>query len=202
MSYLCRPMEQTIVFSNHVILLDVAFLNDFAVKARRYLGERLGRALPAIDLPVWLSCIALDAGLHQGDNEIQVILVHNAQVNTLACCEPSTLSDLNAMACRISVGELAFACVTPAGITGCDHLFLDLMTLALDAGVKHLMLIPQADAYDGRMLQELDRLLAGKSQEEQDRVCYFAVQQPVRALPFRCDLVFYSLAHVWGINPE
>ena len=71
-------MQKEIQFADNVILLDVGFLNGIANGLKNALENRLQRSLPPIDLVQWLSYIALDAGLRSGDNEIQVLLLHDA----------------------------------------------------------------------------------------------------------------------------
>ena len=84
-------MENNVKFSKNVILVDVSFLDETVSDIKSFLGERLGRTLPDVDLPAWLSYLALDAGLREGDNEIQVLLVHGGEVSAL----PSIGSTLN-----------------------------------------------------------------------------------------------------------
>ena len=76
---------------------------------KSFLGERLGRTLPDVDLPAWLSYLALDAGLREGDNEIQVLLVHGGEVSALPHCRPADLKELDGVACRTPLGEFAFS---------------------------------------------------------------------------------------------
>ena len=58
-------MEDKIKFPANVILIDVAFLNEVVYGAKNFLEGKLGRKLPDVDLPAWLSYLALDAGLRE-----------------------------------------------------------------------------------------------------------------------------------------
>ena len=69
-------MEDKIKFPANVILIDVAFLNEVVYGAKNFLEGKLGRKLPDVDLPAWLSYLALDAGLREQENEVEVLLVH------------------------------------------------------------------------------------------------------------------------------
>ncbi len=88
-------MENNVKFSKNVILVDVSFLDETVSDIKSFLGERLGRTLPDVDLPAWLSYLALDAGLREGDNEIQVLLVHGGEVSALPHCRPADLKELD-----------------------------------------------------------------------------------------------------------
>ena len=48
-------MEDKIKFPANVILIDVAFLNEVVNGAKNFLEGKLGRKLPDVDLPAWLS---------------------------------------------------------------------------------------------------------------------------------------------------
>ena len=134
-------MEDKIKFPANVILIDVAFLNEVVYGAKNFLEGKLGRKLPDVDLPAWLSYLALDAGLREQENEVEVLLVHTPAADVLKCCEPSDVNKLNHQACRTPLGEFAFSSVTSSGLVSTEELFLDLMNLALDsADVKCLML--------------------------------------------------------------
>jgi hypothetical protein len=136
-------MEDKIKFPANVILIDVAFLNEVVYGAKNFLEGKLGRKLPDVDLPAWLSYLALDAGLREQENEVEVLLVHTPAADVLKCCEPSDVNKLNHQACRTPLGEFTFSSVTSSGLVSTEELFLDLMNLALDsADVKCLMLCP------------------------------------------------------------
>lgn len=196
-------MKEKIKFPENVILIDVAFLNEVVCGAKQFFENRLGRALPAIDLPAWLSYLALDAGLREKENEVEVLLVHDPATKTLGCCDPSDLEGLNGQACRTPLGEFAFSSVTSSGLVSTDELFLDLMNLALDAAdVKCLMLLPLYAAYGGRVEEKLSDFFKEKGEEERGRAVYFAMQPPAQPVPCRCESVIYSLAHAFGIRAD
>lgn len=194
-------MDEKIKFSPNVLLIDVAFINETVYGAKQVLSEHIGRSLSDVDIPSWLSYLALDAGLREGDNEIQVILVHDEATRRLNCCQPTELESLNGMACRTPLGEFIFSCVTPADIADTEHLFLDLMTLAQDsADVERLMLIPSHAAYGKKMEEELTKLLQDKPKESCDKPFYFVMEPSNSVLPFQSDSVVFSLAKAFGIE--
>lgn len=196
-------MEQKVNFAENVAVIDVAFLNEIVSNSRSFLEKKIGRTLPPLDLVGWLECLAWDAGIETMDNEMQIILVHDESCHTLRHCEPSDLDNLDGKACRTKVGEMAFHCVTPARITNPEELFLDLMTLALDAKeVKRLLLVPFQPLYGDRVEDGLRKFFRGKEEKEWDKAIYFTLEEPMEPAGFRWELVFYSLGHALGIKPD
>lgn len=196
-------MEQNVSFAENVVLIDAAFLNEIVSKSRSFLEGKIGRTLPPLDLVGWLECLALDAGIQTADNDMQIILVHGESCHTLKHCEPSELDNLDGKACRTAVGEMAFQCVTPARITNPEELFLDLMTLALDAKeVKRLLLVSFQPLYGDKVEGGLRRFFKGKEEKEWEKAVYFTLEKPVEPVGFRWELVFFSLGHALGIEPD
>ena len=68
----------------------------------------VGRELPKADLAVLLECLALDAGIEPGKNEIQVIFVYDAEHSRMNFCLPSDLEkEIHGMAFQSRLGEFA-----------------------------------------------------------------------------------------------
>lgn len=180
-------------FAENVMLIDVALLNGAIDGARAALSSVLGRTLPDLDLPAWLSYLALDAGLREGENEIQVILIRDDATCSLKGCSPSELEQLRGQACRTPLGEFVFAEASPAGMTDTEDLFMDLMTLALDAkSVKSLTLLPDGNTYGNRVAERLQELLKDK-----EAACVRnRSSSPWRSLP----LLPASAGTVWSIR--
>lgn len=196
-------MEDKVKFSENVILIDVAFLNEIVYSAKKVLSSKLGRELPDVDFPTWLSYLALDAGLREGDNEIQVLLVRDGGSGELNCCIPSDLDKLNGMACRTPLGEFMFASISAEGIVSCENLYLDLMNLALDsAEVNRLMLIPFHPLYAEKVEEALSKFFKGKSEEECKKAVYFALEKPLKPVFCSCDSIIYSIARAFGIKSD
>lgn len=156
-----------------------------------------------VDLPAWLSYLALDAGLREQENEVEVLLVHTPAADVLKCCEPSDVNKLNHQACRTPLGEFAFSSVTSSGLVSTEELFLDLMNLALDsADVKCLMLLPFHQVYGNGVEEKLAGFFKDKSEEERGKVVYFITEEPLSPVYCRLEPVFYSLAHAFGIKSD
>lgn len=196
-------MEDKVKFSENVILIDVAFLNEIVCNAKNVLSARIGRPLPDIDLPAWLSYLALDAGLREGNNEIQVLMVRDDASAELKCCIPSDLDQLDGMACRTPLGEFMFAPVSAADIVTSEQLYLDLMNLALDsAEVKRLMLVPFHPLYGDRVEEALQKFFKGKNKEECSKALYFVMEEPLQPILCSWDHIIYSIAKAFGIQSD
>lgn len=193
-------MEDKLKFLDNVILLDVAFLNEIVGNIQTYWETRLNRKLPDLDLPAWLSYLALDAGLREGDNEIQVLLVYDGEAVQLQGCQPDTLKELDGMACRTPLGEFMFSCVSAAGMVSNEQLYLDLLTLALDsAEPKQVLLVPHLATEVEEILQ---KHFSEKTAEECNKAIYFCMAEPKQPVYCRCDIVFFSLMHALGIRGD
>lgn len=196
-------METNGTFAENVLLLDTMFLNETAYRLKKTLETRLGRTLPEIDLPEWLTCLALDAGIRGGENEIQVLLLHDDSARGMAGCQPSDWEELDGRACRTAVGELSFTCVTPSNIASRRALFLDLTTLALDAAtVKRLLLLPHHLEYGEQVGETLKKCTRENPDAPLSKVLLFSLQATEAEAPYRHEPVHYSLLHAWNIRPE
>lgn len=196
-------MEKEMNFAENVMLIDVALLNGAIDGARAALSSVLGRTLPDLDLPAWLSYLALDAGLREGENEIQVILIRDDATCSLKGCSPSELEQLRGQACRTPLGEFVFAEASPAGMTDTEDLFMDLMTLALDAkSVKSLTLLPDGNTYGNRMAERLQKLLKDKEAAVREKPFLLTLEKPAVAACFRRDSLVYSLLRTWGVRAD
>lgn len=195
-------MKKEIDFAKNVIIIDVAYLNEMAYNLKKVMSIRLDRDLQDIDLPAWLSYLALDAGLREGDNEIQVLLVHN-ETPKLTCAHPDNLNSLQGMACRTPLGEFTFNCISTERLTTIEALFLDLTMLALDdARVERLMLVPYQAYYAGKLEDALQKFAEEKGKEACQKVMYFSMERLSKEFPCRWDYISYSLARVFGIRSD
>lgn len=84
-------MEKKIPFASDVILIDAVFLDRVGKDMAAHFAPLVGRELPKADLAVLLECLALDAGIGPGKNEIQVIFVYDAEHSRMNFCLPSDL---------------------------------------------------------------------------------------------------------------
>ena len=184
--------------SPNVILADADYIDKVAFDLSVNFERMLGRRIPPADMARWIDCIALDGGIREGDNEVQVILVHEGTTSTLDNFSPSSLTaDLDGKAFKDHLGEFCISAIAvEQEMVDKEHLFCDsLMHVCSQPEVKRVMVIPNAETYyDGvrRALKDID---------DEKRVTVFAMQ-PMSGGNFRQEILGYSLMNALGIKGE
>lgn len=184
--------------SPNVILADADYIDKVAFDLSVNFERMLGRRIPPADMARWIDCIALDGGIREGDNEVQVILVHEGTTSTLDNFSPSSLTDdLDGKAFKDHLGEFCISAIAvEQEMVDKEHLFCDsLMHVCSQPEVKRVMVIPNAETYyDGvrRTLKDID---------DEKRVTVFAMQ-PMPGGNFRQEILGYSLLNALGIRAE
>ena len=184
--------------SPNVILADADYIDKVAFDLSVNFERMLGRRIPPADMARWIDCIALDGGIREGDNEVQVILVHDGTTSTLDNFSPSSLTDdLDGKAFKDHLGEFCISAIAvEQEMVDKEHLFCDsLMHVCSQPEVKRVMVIPNAETYyDGvrRTLKDID---------DEKRVTVFAMQ-PMPGGNFRQEILGYSLLNALGIRAE
>lgn len=191
-------------FAEYTILVDTRFLNTHIHAIRSILSQKLQRELPPLDLVLWLDCLALEAGIEAGENEIQVILVHDPETEHLDGCLPQTLADVDGKACRTPLGEYAFYSVSGEHLSDNGSVFLDLsFLLASDKQIKKVLLVPDNTLADTQLYDKLGEALAAREEQMLASVCLFGMQKPPRLHPgCRWNTIVSSLAFALGIHPD
>ena len=197
-------MTDSIELAENVILVDVAYFNDVVKSLKKYFELQLGRSLQDMYVEEWASYLALDSGIRDKDNRIEVLFVHDGQTNTLLHCDPADLSkDLNGVGFTNQLGELTFTSVSSEGLVSRENLYLDLLTIALNsADVKRLMLVPSIDDYGDKLRGILDESLKESVQERSKDVFLFNMDEPACPLACKWDLLGYSMMRALGIKAE
>ena len=184
--------------SPNVILADADYIDKVAFDLSVNFERMLGRRIPPADMARWIDCIALDGGIREGDNEVQVILVHEGTTSSLDNFSPSSLTDdLDGKAFKDHLGEFCISAIAvEQEMVDKEHLFCDsLMHVCSQPEVKRVMVIPNAETYyDGvrRTLKDID---------DEKRVTVFAMQ-PMPGGNFRQEILGYSLLNALGIRAE
>jgi hypothetical protein len=191
--------KETIHFAPNVIFIDDEYADrvtfDLSVNFERMLERRIARA----DLSHWLVCLALDGGVEQGDNEIQVFLTHGQKKTGLENFTPSDFGkEIDGKAFRDpNLGEFSlFACAPDEQLVERDFFFLDLLSMVADsADVKRLMVVSdEGDAF--AKTRDLLRRVDGKD------ITVFTMQpQPIGGR-LRQEILGYSLMSALGIHSE
>ena len=191
-----NTMEQQ-QWSENVILVDADYVDKVAFNLIVNFERMLGRRVPQADIARWIDCIALDGGLREGDNKVQVVFVYDKAKDKLENFVPARLDDeLNGAALNDNIGELLFCSLPVEEMTDNEHLFCDaLMHICSHKQVKRVMVVPNAETYyDGvrRALKDVD---------DDKRITVFAMQ-PMTGGNFRQEILGYSLMAALGIHSE
>lgn len=191
-----NTMEQQ-QWSENVILVDADYVDKVAFNLIVNFERMLGRRVPQADIARWIDCIALDGGLREGDNKVQVVFVYDKAKDKLENFVPARLDDeLNGKAFNDNIGEFLFCSLPVEEMTDNEHLFCDaLMHICSHKQVKRVMVVPNAETYyDGvrRALKDVD---------DDKRITVFAMQ-PMTGGNFRQEILGYSLMAALGIHSE
>ena len=197
-------MAENVKLAENVILVDVAYFNDVVKDLKRYFELQLGRPLQNIYVEEWASYLALDSGVRDKDNNIEVLFVQDSQSNRWVHCDPSDVNkDLNGVGYTNQLGEFTFTSVSSEGLVPRANLYLDLLNIALNsADVKRLMLVPFIDDYGAKLMEVLDEYLRNADTENSKRLFLFNMDEPAHPLGCKWDLLGYSMMRALGIKAE
>ena len=164
----------------------VAF--NLTVNFERMLERRVARA----DLAHWLDCVALDGGLREGENEVQVVFIHRNE--RLANFNPSDYADLNGKAFKDGLGEFAMSAYKVEDIVAPDEFFVQVLDLLkAEKEIRRLIVVPNAEAYIDKVKHAL---------RDCDKLTTVLAMQPITGGSFRQEILGYSLMSALGIRAE
>lgn len=189
-------MEKT-RWSENVILVDADYVDAVAFNLTVNFERMLNRPIPKADLAQWLVCAALDGGVGQGKNEIQVVLVHGKERTALDNFLPSDFEkELDGKAFTDDyVGEFRLSSVRREELAGAEHLFLQsLEALADEKDIRRLIVVPDMETYGSRV-RDILRRTEGKE------VTLLAMD-PQAGRGCRMEILGYSLMSAMGIRGE
>lgn len=197
--------QANIQFESNVILIDTYWIESTIPGIIEYLARQLGQQIPSVDFIQWLQYLALDGGIRDTDNKVQIILIRPQEQGSIPCLEPTDLKDIDGKACRTALGEFCFYCVSPEGITDNEHLFIDLMTLAIDdSHVERLLLLPHDAIYGSQIDNVLDKIANEQPIAPLGKLIRFDMQNPQTENPvsYKRDFIGYSLMQAMKIKAE
>ena len=184
--------------SPNVILADADYIDKVAFDLSVNFERMLGRRIPPADMARWIDCVALDGGIREGDNDVQVILVHERTTSVLENFSPSSLDDdLNGKAFKDHLGEFCISSIAVEDeMVDQEDLFCDsLMHVCSQPEVKRVMVIPNGETYYDGVRHAL------KDADDEKRLTVLAVQ-PMPCGNFRQGILGYSLMNALGIKGE
>jgi hypothetical protein len=190
-----------IAMSENIIIADADYVDSVAFNLIVNFERMLNRALPKADFAQWAVCVALDGGVREGKNDVQVVLVHDKQREEMAHFEPGNFSHtLNAKAFNDAhLGEFTVTSVATDNTISKETYFEEVMeTLLHHDEVKRVMLIP--DSETGTAYDRLRQLLQ-HADDDTKRITLFAME-PMPGGNFRQELLGYSLMSALGIKAD
>ena len=193
-----KETEKQVIWNENVVIADADYIAKVAFNLIVNFERMLNRRIPQADLARWIDCIALDGGIREGDNHVQVILVHAKQREALANFRPSHYdTELNGMAFKDHLGEFAISAFPTEPLVTQQEFLLDILSMAcVQECVKRIMLI----ADTSQMLDKVKGMLKTVD-DEKKRITLFDMQ-PLTPGPYRQEILGYSLMNAMGIRSE
>lgn len=186
-----------IKLSETVVLVDAAFLNFVITDMKGYFEESLQRSLQEIDLSMLTTYLTLDAGITEGENEVQFLFVYDKASSRLVHCRPSDLEkELNGVAFQSPYGEYSFASVPSEGMVSREELFLDLLSIVADsAEVKKMIIVSFNEEYGKKVTDALNGI-------KEKEVVQFRMNEPEFPVEYKWDMLAFPLMQALGIKAD
>lgn len=185
-------------WSENVIIVDAEHIDKVAfnliVNFERMIGRRINKA----DLAHWIDCIALDGGIREGKNEIQVVFIHDKQHSQLENFNPSKYNEeLDGKAFKDNLGEFMMSTIPVEDLVSKEQFFIEALEVIVNAkDVKRVMVIPDDEKVYDKMRDALHYL-----DDDEKRITAFAMQ-PMQGGNFRQEILGYSLMSALGIKSD
>lgn len=191
-----------IKWSENIIIADGDYIDYVAFDLIVNFERMLNRKIPTANFSQWAVNIALDGKLKPGNNETQVVLLHDKEKAMLENFTPSSYeADLNNKAFKDEfLGEfLVNSIVTGEENTSKEAVLSDLLQmLTTHEEVHRIMIIPNAE--DTVTYNEVKKILE-KVDDDEKRITVFTMQ-PMVGGNFRQEILGYSLMNAMGIKAE
>ena len=190
-------MTPDINLSKNIILVDASYIDKVAFDLTVNFERMLMRRIPKADLAHWLDCVALDGGLTTGENEIQVIFIHDKASKTLDNFAPATFeTEIHGKAFKDNLGEFSMlAYPVEKNITTKEFFFLDTLTVLLDSEkVENVMVIADMEEYGSAVRSELKK--------NKDKSVTLFAMEPQMGTGFSQQILGYSIMSALGIRGD
>ena len=187
-------------WSENVVLVDADYVDSVAFNLIVNFERMIGRRIPQADIAKWLDCIALDGGIRDGENEIQVILIHQKDKQQMDNFLPGNYAnDLSEKAFKDHLGEFTINAYQAEGLAKTGDFFNEVLELVLvQKNIKRLMVIPNAE--DSSIYNKVREALR-KADDDDKRITVFTMQ-PAAGGNYRQEILGYSLMNALGIKGE
>lgn len=193
-------MDKQTKWSNNVIIADADYIDKVAFDLIVNFERMIGRRIPKADMARWIECVALDGGLKEGENDTQVVLIHDKRRHEMENFVPANYDkELNAQAFKSTLGEFTISSYPVEDMVVADDFFVHvLQTVVSQPDVHRVVVIPNAEnatLYDNirQTLHFLD--------DDKKRITVLAMQ-PMQGGNFRQEILGYSLMSALGIRAD
>lgn len=185
-------------WSDNVIIADADYIDKVAFDLTVNFERMIGRAIPKADIAHWLDCVALDGGVREGENDIQVIFIHDKKQASLAYFNPGNYEkELNDKAFKDKIGEFSIGSYAVEDVVSKDEFFIEAVKLVSNAkDVKRIMVIPDSEKIYNKVRAALNEI-----DDESKRITVFSMQ-PMTGGNFRQEILGYSLMSALGIRGD
>ncbi|WP_025797192.1 DUF6621 family protein [Hoylesella saccharolytica] len=187
-------------WSENIIVVDADYIDNVAFNLIVNFERIIGRRIPQADMARWLDCIALDGGLREGGNTLQVVFIHAKDKQKMENFSSSNYAEeLDGKAFKDHLGEFVLNALPVEELVNGVDFFLDVVqTVCAQPAVKRVMIIPNAEnaeLYDAlrRQLHYVD--------DDGKRITVFTMQ-PMSGGNFRQEILGYSLMNALGIKAD
>lgn len=185
-------------WSENVIIADADFVDKVAFDLTVNFERMLMRRVPKADLARWIDCIALDGGIREGENEVQVVLIHNKENTELENFTPAHYKEeLDGKAFKDHLGEFSINTYPVEELVSKADFIAEAAQIACSQKeVKRVMVVPDDEETYAKVRHAIKRI-----DDEGKRITLFAMQ-PMEGGNFRQEILGYSLMSALGINGE
>lgn len=190
-------MEQKVQFNEIVMLIDASFLNFVINDIKKAFEGMLNRPLQTVDLSELMTYLALDAGVVEGERQIQVLLIYDKDSKKFVNCQPSDLSkELNDTAFKNQFGEFCFNSFQPEDMATLEQLYLESLKVVGEAkSVQRLILVSDNEKYGKKIMTELP-------DKEGMEVVLFRMNEPEHSISVHWELLIYPVMRALGIRGD
>lgn len=185
-------------FAEKVILIDASYIDKVTSDLSMHFGQAIGRELPKADLSLFLECVAMDAGIQEGNDVVQVLFVYDKEHKSMSAFHPGDLKkELNDVAFKGRLGEFQLNAFEPSDMADRASFFIESVKLIADAKeVKQLMVIPSETEYADQ-LPEIFEKVDGK-----ESIHIFGMNPPAQEGKFQWETMGFAVLQALGIRPD
>ncbi len=191
-------MENKISFASKVMLIDASYIDRVGTDLATYFTPVVKRELPKADLTILLECLALDAGVLPGNNEIQVFFVYDSDEKQMRFCTPSYLNkEIHEKAFKSELGEFSLYAFQSSEMVPRRDFFMELLQLLGESkDVKQVIVIPD-EMNDVVSLEHIVEKIKGK-----ESITLFGMAPPKKECVYTFEQLGFAMLQAFGIRAD